>query len=146
MQFFTYVADWIIFTKADHPGWASLIPFYNLYVVLKIVGRPGWWLILFFIPFVNIIVAIIVAIDMSKSFGHGGGFALGLIFLGPIFTGSSRSATRSTRVPRRWGQPRRSPLVPHDQAKADVPGRGVDRLALARGRPVAKAVVGRAQV
>jgi hypothetical protein len=81
----TYVADWIIFTKADHPGWASLIPFYNLYVVLKIVGRPGWWLILFFIPFVNIIVAIIVAIDMSKSFGHGGGFALGLIFLGPIF-------------------------------------------------------------
>ncbi len=81
----TYVADWIIFTKADRPGWASLIPFYNLYVILKIVGRPGWWLILFFIPFVNIVFGIIVIIDLSKSFGHGGGFALGLIFLGPIF-------------------------------------------------------------
>jgi hypothetical protein len=81
----TYVADWIIFTKADHPGWASLIPFYNIYVVLKIVGRPGWWLILLLIPFVNIVFGIIVIIDLSKSFGHGGGFALGLIFLGPIF-------------------------------------------------------------
>ncbi|MFO0261358.1 MAG: DUF5684 domain-containing protein, partial [Planctomycetota bacterium] len=37
---------WIIFTKAGQPGWASLIPFYNLYVMLQIVGKPAWWLLL----------------------------------------------------------------------------------------------------
>ena len=76
---------WRIFTKAGQPGWASLIPFYNYYVLLKIVGRPGWWLILYFIPFVNFIIFIIVAIDLAKSFGKGGGFAVGSIFLPFIF-------------------------------------------------------------
>ena len=76
---------WVVFTKASQPGWACLIPFYNLWVILKIVGRPGWWLILFFIPIVNIVMWIIVAIDLSHSFGKGGGFAAGLIFLWFIF-------------------------------------------------------------
>jgi len=76
---------WRIFTKAGQPGWAVIIPFYNYYVMLKIVGRPGWWLILFFIPFVNFIAAIVVLNDLSKSFGHGGGFTVGLLFLPFIF-------------------------------------------------------------
>ena len=54
--------------KGGRPGWAAIIPVYNYYALLKIVGRPGWWLILFIIPFVNIIVWIIVAIDLAKSF------------------------------------------------------------------------------
>jgi uncharacterized membrane protein YhaH (DUF805 family) len=36
---------------------------------MEIVGRPGWWLILFLIPFVNLVISIIVAIDLAKSFG-----------------------------------------------------------------------------
>jgi uncharacterized protein DUF5684 len=79
------VAMWKIFTKAGQPGWASLIPFYNIYVWCKIVGRPGWWLILMLIPFVNLIIAIILCIDLAKSFGKGVGFGLGIIFLGFIF-------------------------------------------------------------
>jgi len=79
------VAAWTIFTKAGKPGWACLIPFYNYYVLLKIVGRPGWWLILYFIPIVNFVIFIIVMLDLSKSFGHGTPYALGLIFLGFIF-------------------------------------------------------------
>ena len=70
-----------VYEKGDQPGWACLIPFYNIYVLMKIVGRPGWWLILFFIPIVNIIIWIIVTIDLAKSFGKGTGFAVGLIFL-----------------------------------------------------------------
>src|SRR5436190_14477279 len=59
-----YVAElWIVFTKAGRPGWAALIPIYNTYVVIKIAGRPGWWLLLFLIPIVNVVIAIIVAID-----------------------------------------------------------------------------------
>jgi hypothetical protein len=78
-------AMWKVFTKAGKPGWASLIPIYNVIVVLEIVGRPWWWLLLMFVPFVNLVIAIIVLIDLSKSFGHGGGFAAGLIFLPFIF-------------------------------------------------------------
>ena len=52
---------------------------------LKIVGRPWWWLILAMIPFVNFIFAIIINIDLAKSFGKGVGFAIGLILLAPIF-------------------------------------------------------------
>ena len=76
---------WRVFVKAGHPGWAAIIPIYNLYVLLKIAGRPGWWLLLFIIPVVNFVIGIIVAIDVAKSFGKGTGFGVGLAFLGPIF-------------------------------------------------------------
>ena len=76
---------WKMFTKAGQPGWACLVPIYNAYIMLKIVGRPGWWLILMFIPIVSLIVGIIVAVDLAKAFGKGIGFAIGLILLGFIF-------------------------------------------------------------
>jgi hypothetical protein len=76
---------WKIFTKAGQPGWAAIIPIYNLYILLKIIGRPGWWIILMLIPFVNFVIAIIIAIDLAKSFGKGVGFAFGIILLGIVF-------------------------------------------------------------
>ena len=79
------VAMWKVFTKAGQPGWASIIPIYNLYIWCKIVGRPAWWIILMLIPFVNFIICIILCIDLAKSFGKGVGFGLGLAFLGIIF-------------------------------------------------------------
>ena len=79
------VAMWKVFTKAGQPGWASIIPIYNLYIWCKIVGRPGWGILLMLIPFVNIIVGIILCIDMAKSFGKGAGFGIGLALLGVIF-------------------------------------------------------------
>jgi hypothetical protein len=78
-------ACWKIFTKAGQPGWAAIIPIYNWYILCKIVGRPGWWVILLLIPFVNFIVGIILCIDLAKSFGKGVGFGIGLILLGVIF-------------------------------------------------------------
>lgn len=76
---------WVIFTKAGQPGWPALIPIYSSFVLLKVVGRPGWWLLLLFVPLVNIVVFIVVLNDLSKSFGHGVGFTLGLLFLSLIF-------------------------------------------------------------
>lgn len=78
-------ALWKVFTKAGKPGWAAIVPFYNIIVLLEIVGRPLWWIVLFLIPFVNIVVAFITSFDLAKSFGKGTGFGLGLVFLGPIF-------------------------------------------------------------
>jgi hypothetical protein len=76
---------WIIFAKAGKPGWACLIPIYNIIVLLQVVGKPWWWLLLMLIPIVNIVIMIIVIHRLSLSFGNGVGFTLGLIFLGIIF-------------------------------------------------------------
>jgi uncharacterized membrane protein YhaH (DUF805 family) len=74
-----------MFKKANQPVWWAFIPILNIYGILKIIGRPGWWLLLFLIPCVSFIIWIIVAIDLSKSFGHGIAFAVGLWFLSLIF-------------------------------------------------------------
>jgi hypothetical protein len=79
------VAMWKVFTKAGQPGWASIIPIYNLYIWCKIVGRPWWWILLMLIPFVNFIILIILCIDTAKRFGKGAGFGIGLALLGIIF-------------------------------------------------------------
>jgi hypothetical protein len=76
---------WKVFAKAGKPGWACLVPFYNIYVMLQIAGKPGWWLILFLIPLLNLIIIILVSIAIAERFGKGAGFGLGLAFLGFIF-------------------------------------------------------------
>ena len=78
-------AIWKIFAKAGKPGWAALIPIYNIILLLEIVGRPTWWVILLFVPFANIVVLFILAFELAKSFGHDVGFGLGLAFLPFIF-------------------------------------------------------------
>ncbi len=78
-------ANWKIYEKAGQPGWASIIPIYNIYVLLKIVGKPTWWLILMLIPVVNIVFAIWTINMLSKSFGKDEGFTIGLLLLGIVF-------------------------------------------------------------
>ena len=85
LTLFVIVAVWKVFEKAGQPGWGILIPIYNVYLLLLIAGRPAWWLILYFIPLVNLVVAIIVHIDIAKNFGKDAAFGLGLAFLGFIF-------------------------------------------------------------
>ncbi len=75
------VAMWKIFTKAGEAGWKSIIPIYNVYILLKIVGRPGWWLILFLIPIVNVVVSLVVSIDLAKSFGKSDLFGVVALWL-----------------------------------------------------------------
>jgi hypothetical protein len=60
---------WKTFQKAGQPGWASIIPLYNTYILLKMAGRPGWWLLLYLIPIVNLIVHLMVSLDVARAFG-----------------------------------------------------------------------------
>jgi uncharacterized membrane protein YhaH (DUF805 family) len=76
---------WKTFEKAGEPGWAAIIPIYNLYILIKIAGRPGWWIILYLVPIVSIVIAIMVCIDVAKKFGKESGFGIGLALLGFIF-------------------------------------------------------------
>jgi hypothetical protein len=76
---------WKTFEKANQPGWAAIIPIYNVYVMTEIGGLAWWYLLLLFVPIVNLYAAYKISLGVSKAFGQGIGFALGLWFLGFIF-------------------------------------------------------------
>jgi hypothetical protein len=82
---FSIAGLWKMFGKAGRPGWAAIIPIYNTYVLLKVAGMSGWWLLGFFVPFLNIFVALYLWWKVSEAYGHGFGYFLGLWFLTPIF-------------------------------------------------------------
>ncbi len=82
---FIYAALWKVFVKAGRPGWEAIIPIYNTYILLKIVGKPWWWLLLFLIPIVNVIYAIWMYNMLSKSFGKDEAFTVGLLLLSIVF-------------------------------------------------------------
>lgn len=84
---YSIITGWIIFTKAGQPGWACLIPFYNIYIFTKIIGKPGIWVLWLLLPFINIIFGIWATNLLSKSFGKGVGFTILLILLNPIAVG-----------------------------------------------------------
>ena len=79
------ISLWIVFQKANKPGWAAIIPIYNLIVYLEIVKKPWWWLFLMIIPVVNIVITIIITHLLSLIFGKGASFTIGLLFLPFIF-------------------------------------------------------------
>ena len=104
------IANWNIFTKAGEAGWKSLIPIYGDYVSYKIAWQTSYFWLSFILGIVasyvsranlnesmfltviatllRIVIAvinIIYCVKLSKAFGHGIGFAIGLILLQPIF-------------------------------------------------------------
>lgn len=80
------VSIWKIFAKAGEPGWAALIPIYNTIVMLKIAGKPIWWILLFLVPFINIIFIILTMMGLAERFGKDKVvWGLLLSFLGIIF-------------------------------------------------------------
>lgn len=88
-------ALWRVFTKAGRPGWLAIIPIVNLVVLFRITGHSGWLVVLYLIPLVNIVVHAFLSLWTARSYGRGGGFAVGLFFLQFVFVlilgfGSSR--------------------------------------------------------
>ena len=86
------VCFWKIFTKAGQPGWAALIPIYNLVVMFQIAGMSGLWALAILATFIPIIgglfwlgVLIYAFYQLSLRFGQGAGFTVGLVLLGFIF-------------------------------------------------------------
>ncbi|MEK7103832.1 MAG: DUF5684 domain-containing protein [Patescibacteria group bacterium] len=79
------ISMWVIFKKAGKPGWAAIIPIYNSIVMIEIAKKPTWWILLYFIPFVNIVISVIVLYNLALNFKKGGGFTVGLVFLPFIF-------------------------------------------------------------
>ena len=105
------IANWRIFTKAGEAGWKSIIPIYGDYISYKIAWQPAYfWLTLILeivssylqgtletgesltvymlvilIKIILVVISIMYSIKLARAFGRGTGFAIGLIFLQPIF-------------------------------------------------------------
>ena len=127
---FYFASFWRIFTKAGQPGWAGLIPIYNYIVLMKIIGRPWWWVLLFLVPIVNIIVLFIVFIDLAKSFGKSTAFGVGLALLGIIFlpilawgdaTYRGPVAAAGSSAPPPMAPPMAPPLIPPSAPPPSAP-------------------------
>ena len=80
-----FAGMWKMFEKAGNPGWTSLIPVYNMILLVRMAGKPDIWILYMFIPFANIIFGILVVMDVAKKFGQSSAFGLGMIFLPMIF-------------------------------------------------------------
>ena len=85
LALFMVSAVWTVYEKAGYKGWEALIPFYNLYILTKIVGKSGWFMALYFLPVVSWFAWAVTAIELSKKFGRSEAFGFGLFFLYPIF-------------------------------------------------------------
>jgi len=101
---FYSACNWKIYVKAGRPGWASLIPIYNIIVFLEIVGKPLWWILLLLVPCVNIVVAVILIMEFAKCFGKSVAFAiLGLLLFGfigiPILAFGDAKYTKPATAP-----------------------------------------------
>jgi hypothetical protein len=98
---------WLVFVKAGEAGVQAIIPIWNIVVLLRIIGRPWWWVILYPIPLVAIVVAAVMAQDLAKSFGKGVGFGVGLWLLGFIFIpvlGFGSATYQGPATAETWGE------------------------------------------
>lgn len=127
------VSLWKIYGKAGKPGWAAIVPIYNVVVLLQIVERPVWWIILLLIPFVNIVISIILSIDLAKAFGKSGAWGffmlalLGIIgypmlaFGSSTFIGKGGSASAAGPAMAPPSQPTSQPPAPSASPIASSP-------------------------
>lgn len=81
----TLVGLWKMFIKAGKPGWAAIVPFYNMYCLFEMSFGNGWLFLLTFVPCVGAVFQIILCFKLAKAFGKGVGFGFGLLFFSFIF-------------------------------------------------------------
>lgn len=89
---FMIIVNWKLFQKAGKPGWAAIVPGYNLWVLAEITWGNGLWCLMYLASFIPLIggialtaFMIVTYVKLAKAFGQGGGFAVGLIFVNIIF-------------------------------------------------------------
>ena len=91
---------WKTFEKAGEPGWGAIVPLYNIYLMCKIAGRPGWWFILWLIPCVGVIIAIMVCLESPGTSAKAPSSGSAWRFWGSFSSRSSGSAMRDTLATR----------------------------------------------
>ena len=126
---FTIICNWKVFTKAGKPGWAAIVPVYNIIVMLEMAELPLWYIVLFCIPIANIYATIKLNIELAHKFGKSTGFGVGMAFLPVIFiailafdknvnyVGTQTQPTQPTQP--QYQQPMQQPVQPQMQPEAN---------------------------
>ena len=70
------IVFWRVFTKAGRPGWAAIIPIYNIYTLVKVGGKSGWYVLGFLVPILNLVLSILLALGVAEKFGKSGTFGV----------------------------------------------------------------------
>lgn len=78
-------SQWIVYQKAGQAGWKCLVPFYNMYILMEISGKPGWWMFLLLIPLVGVVILLFALLSLARKFRRSELFGVGLLFLPMIF-------------------------------------------------------------
>lgn len=81
LMVFIIYCEWKVYEKAGRPGWSAIIPIYNLIILLEMAGKPAWWVVLFFIPIVNLVFMIIAYLELGKRFGKSGVWSFFLLIV-----------------------------------------------------------------
>lgn len=81
----TLVSMWVVFGKAGEAGWKVLVPFYNIYLLMRISGKPGWWFILLLIPVIGLAINLLAMLSLAEKFGRSPAFGVGLLLLPMLF-------------------------------------------------------------
>lgn len=79
------IGVWKLFEKAGKPGWAAIVPIYNVYILTEIAGMDIMWFILSLVPCVNIVAAVMIWINVCKNFGKDTTYAILIILFPYIF-------------------------------------------------------------
>ncbi|RAV30438.1 signal peptidase I [Sinomicrobium soli] len=70
LQLIHFAGTWKLYQKAGRKAWEALIPVYNAVILMKIINRPWWWVILLFIPIINLIMFPVIWVETARSFGR----------------------------------------------------------------------------
>lgn len=77
--------NWMVFRKAGEPGWAVIVPIYNIYVSFKVAGMDWWWLLVMLVPFIGVFPPLLIPFGIAQNFEKGFGYGLGLLLLPFVF-------------------------------------------------------------
>ena len=69
LQVVHFLGTWKLYVKADRKAWEAIVPVYNAVVLMQIINRPKWWIILLFIPIINLLMFPIIWVETIRSFG-----------------------------------------------------------------------------
>lgn len=69
LQVIHFLGTWKLYVKAGRKAWEAIVPIYNAVVLMQIINRPKWWVVLLFIPIINLLMFPIVWVETIRSFG-----------------------------------------------------------------------------
>ncbi len=69
IQVLHFLGTYKLYEKAGRKSWEAIIPVYNAIVLMQIIRRPKWWVILLFIPIINLMMFPVIWVETLRSFG-----------------------------------------------------------------------------